>query len=71
MMARLCGFQIVEVPVNWTHQPGSRVNLVIDSARMAGDLLRIRLRRLKGHYASPHLTPWAPAESGQSVSFVS
>jgi len=71
MMARLCGFQIAEVPVNWTHQPGSRVNLVTDSARMAGDLLRIRLPRLKGHYAAPHLTPWAPAESGQSVSFVS
>jgi dolichyl-phosphate beta-glucosyltransferase len=71
MMARLCGFRIAEVPVNWTHQPGSRVNLVTDSTRMASDLFRIRLRRLKGQYAAPHLAPWAPAESGRSISFVS
>jgi dolichyl-phosphate beta-glucosyltransferase len=71
MMARLFGYRIAEVPVNWTHQPGSRVNLVTDSARMAGDLFRIRLRRLEGHYAAPHLTPWMPAEAGQPVSFAS
>jgi dolichyl-phosphate beta-glucosyltransferase len=71
MMARLFGYRIAEVPVNWTHQPGSRVNLVTDSARMAGDLFRIRLRRLKGHYAAPHLTPWMPAEAGQPVSLAS
>jgi hypothetical protein len=64
MMARLCGFRIAEVPVNWAHQPGSRVNLVTDSARMAGDLVRIRLRRIKGRYAAPHLAPWAPLEPG-------
>jgi dolichyl-phosphate beta-glucosyltransferase len=67
MMARLCGFRIAEVPVNWAHQPGSRVNLVTDSARMAGDLLRIRLWRLQGQYAAPHLTPWVPAESVRPV----
>ncbi len=67
MMARLCGHRITEVPVNWTHQPGSRVNLVIDSVRMAGDLVRIRLRRLKGEYAAPHLTPWIPADAGEPV----
>ena len=67
MMARLCGFRIAEVPVNWAHQPGSRVNLVTDSARMAGDLVRIRLRRIKGRYAAPHLAPWAPLEPGAGV----
>ena len=71
MMPRLSGYGIAEVPVNRTHQPGSRVNLPTDSARMAGDLFRIGLRRLKGQYGAPHLTPWAPAQSGRSISFVS
>ena len=71
MMARLCGHRIAEVPVNWTHQPGSRVNLVTDSARMAADLVRIRFGRLKGQYAAPHLTPWIPADAGRSVRLAS
>jgi dolichyl-phosphate beta-glucosyltransferase len=66
LMARLCGFDIAEVPVNWTHQPGSRVNLVTDPMRMAGDLVRIRLRTLKGQYALPHLAPWSPLESARA-----
>ena len=71
MMARLCGHGIEEVPVNWTHQPGSRVNLVTDSARMAADLVRIRFRRLKGQYAVPHLMPWIPADAGRPVRLAS
>lgn len=71
MTARLCGYRIAEVPVNWVHQPGSRVNLVTDSARMAGDLLRIRLRRLQGQYATPHLQPLVPAESVRPAGFSS
>ena len=71
MMARLCGHHIAEVPVNWTHQPGSRVNLLTDSARMAVDLVRIRFRRLQGRYAAPHLTPWIPADAGRPVRLAS
>jgi dolichyl-phosphate beta-glucosyltransferase len=68
MMAGLCGYRIAEVPVHWTHQPGSRVNLVTDSGRMAWDLIRIRWWRLQGRYAAPHLSPWAAsAESAPSV----
>jgi dolichyl-phosphate beta-glucosyltransferase len=44
MMAQGQGYRITEVPVNWTHQPGSKVNLVSDSARMAWDLFTIRRR---------------------------
>jgi dolichyl-phosphate beta-glucosyltransferase len=58
MMARLCGYRIAEVPINWVHQPGSRINLVTDSVRMAGELLLIRARRQRGGYATPHLAPW-------------
>ncbi len=71
MMARLCEFAITEVPVNWTHQPGSRVNLVTDSARMAWDLVRISCRQLRGEYAAPHLAPWAAQDEPAPVGFAS
>lgn len=46
LLAQRLGYRIAEVPVDWTHQAGSRINLVTDSARMAFDLVRIRLRML-------------------------
>ena len=58
MMAQRRGCRIAEVPVNWTHKPGSKVNLVTDSARMLRDLFVIRGRYLSGQYNSPHLAPW-------------
>lgn len=59
MMAQRRGYSIAEVPVNWTHQPGSKVNLLVDSARMLWDLFIIRGRYLSGQYNSPHLAPWS------------
>jgi dolichyl-phosphate beta-glucosyltransferase len=59
MMAQRRGYAIAEVPVNWTHQPGSKVNLVTDSARMVRDLFLIRGRYMSGQYNSPHLAPWS------------
>ena len=59
MMAQRRGYTIAEVPVNWTHQPGSKVNLVTDSARMFRDLFIIRGRCMRGQYNAPHLAPWA------------
>jgi dolichyl-phosphate beta-glucosyltransferase len=62
LMARLGGFQITEVAVNWVHQPGSRISLVSDSLRMAWELVRIRARHRRGEYRAPHVAPWtAPA----------
>lgn len=63
LMARRRGYRIAEIPVNWTHQPGSRVNLVTDSLRMAADLFAIRGRLVRGDYEVPHLKPreFAPA----------
>ena len=40
-IAMLGGFRIAEVPVNWRHVPGSKIELVRDSARMLADVLRI------------------------------
>lgn len=61
LMAQRRGWRVAEVPVNWTHQPGSRVNLVTDSARMAADLLVIHAHRLRGHYDEPRVAPWREA----------
>lgn len=57
-MAQRFGHRVAEVPVNWVHQPGSRVNLLLDSLRMARDLLRIRLNAVRGAYDAPQIAPW-------------
>ena len=57
MMAERGGYVVKEVAVNWTHKPGSRVNLLLDSLRMARDLLIIRGRALRGEYERPRVTP--------------
>jgi dolichyl-phosphate beta-glucosyltransferase len=58
MMAQRRGYRVAEVPVNWVHQPGSKVNLAVDSMRMARDLFVIRAHHLSGEYSTPHLAPW-------------
>ena len=59
-LARRHGMVIVEKPVNWTHQPGSKVSVVRDGLRMAGDLFRIRARMMRGVYDHPHIaTAWS------------
>jgi dolichyl-phosphate beta-glucosyltransferase len=58
VMARRQGYRVAEVPVNWTHQPGSKVRLTLDSLRMAADLVRIRAHCLRGEYEIPHLAAW-------------
>ena len=61
LMARMRRYRVDEVPVNWVHRPGSRVNLVTDSLRMAADLLSIRAALLRGGYAHPHVANAEPA----------
>jgi dolichyl-phosphate beta-glucosyltransferase len=60
VIARLRGYQVAEVPVNWSHRPGSKVNLTLDSLRMGADLFRIRAHWLRGEYDVPQLAPWGP-----------
>jgi dolichyl-phosphate beta-glucosyltransferase len=68
VMARRRGYRVAEVPVNWTHQPGSKVRLTLDSVRMAADLVRIRAHCLSGEYEVPHLAPWSQhLEAGSKV----
>jgi dolichyl-phosphate beta-glucosyltransferase len=52
-IARQLSLSVAEIPVNWTAQPGSKVNLVSDSIRMLWDVSRIRWL----HRDSPPTSP--------------
>ncbi len=54
-IARELGFAVVEVPVTWTYQPGSRMSIFKDSWRMFRDLLLIRSNKRKGVYRAKTL----------------
>ena len=58
LMAQRRGYRIAEVPVNWVHQPGSKVRIVRDSLRMGRDLLAIRANGMRGEYDRPRITPY-------------
>jgi dolichyl-phosphate beta-glucosyltransferase len=53
VIARRRGLRVAEVPVDWTHQPGSRIDVAADGLRMARDLFRIRALALRGIYDRP------------------
>ena len=63
-IAHRLGLSIIEIPVNWVAQPGSKVNLVADSIRMLWDISRIRWihRNLEERGPSPlrsaHVAAW-------------
>jgi dolichyl-phosphate beta-glucosyltransferase len=49
-IARRKGYGIVEIPIDWYFNSQSKVSLVRDSARMAGDLFTIRRNAQRGMY---------------------
>ena len=53
-IARQRGYRIVELPIPWYFNPQSKIRVLHDSARMALDLLAIRLNALRGVYAPPN-----------------
>lgn len=64
-MALWRGYAVTEVPVNWTHVPGSRVNLVTDSFRMLRDLFVIRSRLARGEYGERRTDRRVAAGAGE------
>jgi dolichyl-phosphate beta-glucosyltransferase len=62
LMAQRRRYKIAEVPINWVHQPGSKVRVVRDSIRMAADLLAIRANHLRGDYDRHRVTPYDESE---------
>lgn len=55
-VAQQRGYRIAEVPVNWTDQPGSKVQLFRDSLAMLREFTVIHRNAGKGYY-SPLETP--------------
>ncbi|MFZ0817285.1 MAG: dolichyl-phosphate beta-glucosyltransferase [Candidatus Sulfotelmatobacter sp.] len=49
-LARKFGFPVEEVPVLWGHTGGTRINPLVDGARMFQEMLRIRWYDLMGKY---------------------
>ncbi|HEY6770052.1 MAG TPA: dolichyl-phosphate beta-glucosyltransferase [Candidatus Sulfotelmatobacter sp.] len=49
-LARKFGYKVQEVPVEWGHSGGTRINPVVDGARMFMEMLRIRWYDLTGKY---------------------
>lgn len=56
-IARKRGYNIIEIPIHWYFNPGSRVHILRDSIAMFLDLIRIRLNDLQGKYEAdkPHV----------------
>lgn len=44
------GYHIIEIPIPWYYNPGSRVRILRDSIHMLTDLFRIRLNAWRGNY---------------------
>ena len=49
-IAKIHGYKISEVAVNWNNVPGSKVNVVVDSIKMFVDVINIRLQAASGNY---------------------
>lgn len=54
-LARRRGLRVVEVPVIWSHDPRTKVNMFRDSVGMFADLFEIRWNAFRGRY--PKRTP--------------
>lgn len=48
LLARAAGYRIVEVPVNWVDQPGSKTSVLRDGPRMFWQILKARRRLGQG-----------------------
>jgi hypothetical protein len=49
-LAKRHGLRVAEVPVRWSHDSATKVNVVADGMRMLLDLLVIRCNALRGLY---------------------
>ena len=47
------GYRVVEVPIPWYYNPGSRVHILRDAVKMFADLVQIRLNWRRGLYGTP------------------
>ncbi len=53
-IARLLGYKVIEIPIQWYYRPNSKISVVRDSFKMGVDLLTIRLNSIQGIYTRRH-----------------
>jgi hypothetical protein len=49
-LARKLGFKVQEVPVAWGHSGGTRINPLVDGAKMFQEMWRVRWYSITGKY---------------------
>lgn len=52
-IAEKLGFEVKEVPVLWGHDSRTRINPLVDGARMLSEMLRVRWYSIAGNYPIP------------------
>jgi dolichyl-phosphate beta-glucosyltransferase len=62
-LARKFGFRVKEVPVLWGHSGGTRINPLMDGARMFLEMVRIRCYDLTGKYDSGSMVAAQPVKT--------
>jgi glycosyltransferase involved in cell wall biosynthesis len=70
-LARQADLRLLECPVRWDHNEGSKVDLIRDSMRMLHDLGEIRRRFWSGHYNAAISAAKSAAVEGSSVTPIS
>jgi dolichyl-phosphate beta-glucosyltransferase len=66
-LANQFGFRMVEVPVRWGHDTRTRINPLLDGARMVSDMLLIRWNSISGKYAGVRVTGVGPKREGSAL----
>lgn len=62
-LARKLGYETREIGVVWNHVDGTKVNMLGDSLKMFGDLLRVRINDARGLYAEGHVATGGAASA--------
>jgi dolichyl-phosphate beta-glucosyltransferase len=52
-LAKKFNLRVQEVPVEWAHDAGSKINPLVDGLKMFTEILRIRWTDLRGQYKAP------------------
>lgn len=52
-LAKRFRFEVVEVPVVWSHREGTQIHPFRDGIRMLGEVIRVRLNAITGKYVTP------------------
>ena len=66
-LANQFGFRMVEVPVRWGHDTRTRINPLLDGARMVSDMLLIRWNSISGKYAGAVVAASGAKDEGRAL----